>query len=189
MRSLVAVLRSSNRCYLFLRSMRMAVRRWRYGLKHVHRTFYAAAECHISRDLIAHEYSFVNLGCIIGPKVELGPYVMLAPRVAIVGGDHVSNRPGVPIIFSGRPELKATLVEADAWIGYGAVIMAGVRIGRGAIVAAGAVVTADIPPYEIWAGVPARKIKDRFPDAADRAVHDLMLAQPPRQGEFCPPLE
>ena len=39
--------------------------------------------------------------------------------------------------------------------------MSGVTIGRGAVVAAGAVVTKDIPPYEVWGGVPAKKIKDR----------------------------
>jgi acetyltransferase-like isoleucine patch superfamily enzyme len=78
----------------------------------------------------------------------------------------------------------ATVIEADVWIGYGAIIMAGIPIGRGAIVAAGAVVTQDVPPYEIWGGVPARKIRDRFTGEQDRAVHDLMLSRPPAEGEY-----
>lgn len=179
-------LRSNRRLYLFLRGLRMRYRRWHYGLRQVHPTFYAAAGCHISRDLVAKEYSFINLGCVIGPKVELGPYVMLGPRVAIVGGDHVFNTPGVPIIFSGRPELRPTILEADAWVGFGAIIIAGVHIGRGAIIAAGAVVTKDVPAYEIHGGVPAHKIGERFPDPEARAKHDRMLAAPPQQGAFCP---
>ena len=179
-------LRRNPRLYLLLRSMRMRIRRWRYGLKHVHPTFYAAAGCFISRDLVAHEYSFINMGCMVGPKVELGPYVMLGPRVSIVGGDHLYDQAGTPTIFSGRPELKPTIIEADAWIGFGAILIAGVRVGRGAIVAAGAVVTKDIPPYEIHGGVPARKIGDRFANPDDRARHDEMLARPPQMGQFCP---
>jgi carbonic anhydrase/acetyltransferase-like protein (isoleucine patch superfamily) len=59
--------------------------------------------------------------------------------------------------------------------------MSGVRIGRGAIVGAGAVVTKDVPPYEIYAGVPARKIGERFSDPADREIHDRMLESPPSE--------
>jgi acetyltransferase-like isoleucine patch superfamily enzyme len=91
----------------------------------------------------------------------------------------------VPIIFSGRDNLKPTAIEDDAWIGCGAILMSGVRVGRGAIVAAGAVVTRDIPPYEIHGGVPARKIGERFSSPADREVHDKMLAEPPKGGSYC----
>lgn len=50
----------------------------------------------------------------------------------------------------------------DVWIGYEAVIMAGVHIGDGAIIAARAVVTKDVPPYTIVGGTPAKKIRKRF---------------------------
>jgi acetyltransferase-like isoleucine patch superfamily enzyme len=167
----------------------MAYRRWRFGLKHVHPTFYMASSARVSRDLEAHEYSFINMDCVIGPKVELGRYVMLAPRVSIVGGDHIYTKAGVPIIFSGRPELPRTIIEADAWIGYGAIIVAGVRIGHGAIVGAGAVVTKDVPASEIHAGVPAKKIGERFFNEGDRRKHDRMLSGSATTGTFCPPME
>jgi hypothetical protein len=60
-------------------------------------------------------------------------------------------------------------VGHDVWIGHGATILPGVTIGDGAVVGAGAVVSRDVEPYTIVGGVPARKIRDRFPaDIADR---------------------
>lgn len=172
-----------------VRDIRMWYRRKRYRLRFVHPTFYTNDCRSISRDLLAHEYSFCASGCLIGPKVELGAYVMLGPRVMIVGDDHVFNKAGTPIIFSGRPTKRETVIETDAWIGAGSVVMAGVTIGRGAIIAAGSVVTKEVPPYEIHGGIPAKKIKDRFKSESDRLIHDAMLNQPPTRGEYCPPLE
>lgn len=61
------------------------------------------------------------------------------------------------------------VIGNDVWIGYEAVIMAGVHIGDGAIIAAHAVVAKDVPPYTIVGGVPARKIRKRFePDVIER---------------------
>src|ERR1041385_5691174 len=62
-------LRSIPWTYHFVRRNLMAYRRWRFGLKHVHSTFYMARGCLVTSDLVAHEYSFLNIGCILGPKV------------------------------------------------------------------------------------------------------------------------
>ena len=56
------------------------------------------------------------------------------------------------------------VVGSDVWIGYEAVILAGVTIGDGAVIGARAVVTKDVPPYTIVGGVPARAIRRRFPE-------------------------
>ena len=56
------------------------------------------------------------------------------------------------------------VIGNDVWIGYEAVVMAGVTIGDGAIIGARAVVTRDVPPYTIVGGVPAKEIRKRFPD-------------------------
>lgn len=183
-----AALRRNDRLYFQLRALLMRWRRWRHGLRQVHPTFYMARSARISADLIAHEYSFVNIDCIVGPRVTLGRYVMLAPEVVIIGGDHRVDVPGTPIVFSGRPDLERTVIGADAWIGFRAIVMAGVTVGRGAIVAAGAVVTKDVPPYEIHAGVPARKIGERFASPADRMHHDAMLNGAPVKGDYPRPL-
>ena len=57
------------------------------------------------------------------------------------------------------------VIGNDVWIGYEAVILAGVTIGDGAIIGARAVVTKDVPPYTIVGGVPAKPIRKRFSDS------------------------
>jgi acetyltransferase-like isoleucine patch superfamily enzyme len=75
-----------------------------------------------------------------------------------------------------RLDLSNTLdIDGDVWIGYGAIVLSGVSIGRGAIVAAGAVVSNDVPPYAIVAGNPARVIGRRF-DADEQKRHEQLLA-------------
>ncbi len=61
----------------------------------------------------------------------------------------------------------------DTWIGHGAVVMPGVTIGTGAIIGSGAVVTKDVPDFAVAVGVPARTIRQRFPDAVARRLMDL----------------
>ena len=65
------------------------------------------------------------------------------------------------------------VIGNDVWIGYEAVIMAGVHIGNGAIIAARAVVTKDVPPYTIVGGVPARPIRKRFDKETIRQLETL----------------
>lgn len=184
MKRLINSLRNNPKIYTFYRHAMMTFKRSRYGLKHVSKTFFMSGKSLISKDFVAGEYSFVGDGCRIGPKVQIGKYVMFGPNVAIVGDDHRFDIAGTPIIFSGRPPLRSTVIGDDAWIGFGTVIISGVTIGRGAIVAANSVVTKDVPPYTIYAGSPAKKIKDRFSDQ-DLVVHDEMLAKPAFQGQYC----
>ncbi len=171
-----------------MRRAKMAYIRWRQGLRSVHPTCYFHFGSRISKDLVAHEYVFVSYGCEIWPGVSIGAYTLLAPYVAICGGDHVIDKPGSPIMFAGRPLLYPTTIGRDCWIGLRAVVMTGVTIGDGAVIAAGSVVTKDVPPFEVWGGVPARKLRDRFPNPADRERHEQMLAQTPAEGEILGPL-
>ena len=66
------------------------------------------------------------------------------------------------------------IIGNDVWIGYEALIMSGVTIGDGAIIGARAVVTKDVPPYTIVAGVPAKPIRRRF---NDEVIETLQSAQ------------
>jgi len=112
--------------------------------------------------LIIGSYTAINAGCLITAmeRVEIGSNVMLAPRVYILDVDHSFDRRDIPIAQQGY-KVQPVVIEDDVWVGAGAVITKGVRIGRGAIIGANSVVTRDVPQYAIAAGVPARVIKVR----------------------------
>ncbi|MGW2364548.1 CatB-related O-acetyltransferase [Streptomyces sp. NPDC001667] len=76
-------------------------------------------------------------------------------------------------LVTDMPSRGDTVIGNDVWIGYQALIMPGVRIGDGAIIAAGSVVTADVEPYAVVGGNPARPIRRRYEDAE---VEHLMRA-------------
>lgn len=89
-------------------------------------------------------------------QVILEDRVSIAPRVTLV----LSSHPNASRIGPVAPVARGSItIEADAWIGAGAVILPGVRIGRGAIVGANSVVTEDVPPLTIVAGLPARAVR------------------------------
>lgn len=73
--------------------------------------------------------------------------------------------------FASLPGARTIHIEHDVWIGHGAFIRPGVRIGTGAVVAACAVVTKDVPPYAIVGGNPAKVIRYRFSDGLRERLH------------------
>jgi acetyltransferase-like isoleucine patch superfamily enzyme len=108
-----------------------------------------------------------NIG--IGPRcmflcdTEMGNKILLAPEVAMLNrDDHRYDIVGSTIWDSGRGDSGMIVVEDDVWIGFGAIVLTPVKIGRGAIVAARSVVNKDVPRYAIVAGVPAKVVKMRF---------------------------
>lgn len=172
-----------------VRSIRRIFWRKILCLRDVHPTVLFGGFGDISRDLQADEYVYIGPGCRINPGVRIGRYSMLGPDVRIVGLDHIYDRPGVPVIFSGRPEYRSTNIGRDVWVGAGATVLCGVTIGDGAIVAAGAVVTKDVEQMTIVGGVPARQIRRRFSDTRDEMIHAQMLMSGLVFGKYCEPLK
>lgn len=117
-------------------------------------------------------------------RVHIGAYCSIAEQVEFaVGGNHrvdwVSTYPfrvrfGLPgSLTDGHPRTERDIeVGNDVWIGAQALILAGVHIGDGAVVGARAVVTKDVRPYAIVAGVPARERRRRFSDEQVQALLD-----------------
>ncbi|MEO1516713.1 MAG: CatB-related O-acetyltransferase [Bacteroidota bacterium] len=111
-----------------------------------------------------------------GDKLIIGKFCMIASDVTFImnGANHLSEAISTyPFaIFSGDwsnamegkeyPSKGNTVVGNDVWIGYGATIMPGVKIGDGAIIATKSVVTKDVAPYAIVGGNPAKEIRKRF---------------------------
>lgn len=118
--------------------------------------------------------------CVIQTDLEVGNDVMFAAHVGVIGRDaHTFATPGVTMFEGPRGDRLSVVIEDDVWIGFGAIILSGVRIGRGAIVAAGSLVREDVPPYAIVSGNPATVVKYRF-GADQAALHDNFLAARPR---------
>jgi phosphonate metabolism protein (transferase hexapeptide repeat family) len=75
--------------------------------------------------------------------------------------------------FFGWRRLQQVSIGHDTWIGHKAIILPGIRIGNGAVVAAGGVVTRDVKPYSVVAGVPAKPLRSRFPEAVWKVLEEI----------------
>lgn len=110
------------------------------------------------------DYSGIGVNSKIYGECAIGSYVMMGEDVTIITRNHSFTRTDVPMMFQGFDDERPVVIENDVWIGDRVIILPGVRIGAGSIIAAGAVVTKDVAPYSVAAGVPARRIKDRLAD-------------------------
>ena len=124
----------------------------------------------------------------IGDKLIIGKFCALARGVKFImnGANHkLSGISTYPFQIFGNgwekvmpaggelPHKGDTVIGNDVWIGYDALIMPGVSIGDGAIVSSRATVVADVPPYTVVGGNPARVIKERFPAGVAAALQAI----------------
>jgi putative acetyl transferase len=117
--------------------------------------------------------------------LQIGNYVSIAPDVHfILSGNHQTETlftyPIQSLLTNGHcpkdsVSKGAVIIEDEVWIGYGALILSGVTIGKGSIIAAGSVVTRDVPPYAIVGGNPAKIIRYRLPREVIELVKDTYL--------------
>lgn len=112
--------------------------------------------------IVIGDRTFVGRGCEfnIRQRIEIGHDALIAAGCKFIDHDH-GFAMGQPMNVQEGKE-AAILIGEDVWLGVNVVVLKGVIISRGAIVAAGAVVTKDVGADEIWGGVPARKIGQRF---------------------------
>lgn len=143
------------------------------------------AGCHVNHSSLG-DYSY----CVEHTQIAyatIGKFANIAAHVRIYASMHPHQRASLhhftyrsswyfdgeaddPAFFAGRAEQRIEIGH-DTWIGHGAVIMPGVKIGHGAIIGSNAVVTKDVADFAIAVGVPAKPIRQRFPDAiADRLL-------------------
>ncbi|MBZ9728696.1 hypothetical protein LB467_03270 [Salegentibacter sp. JZCK2] len=116
---------------------------------------------------------------------EIGDNVIFGNNVALVGKyDHHYEQVGAAIrlasqirdiSYSWKGLTSKVIIEEDVWVGFGSIILSGIKIGRGSIIAAGSVVTKDVAPYSIVGGNPAKFIKYRF-DEMEIKEHENILS-------------
>jgi len=140
----------------------------------------SVVECEIG------DYSYVmNDSSLI--YTSIGKFCSIAAQTRINPGNHPMQRASqshftyrASAYFPGESDEEAFFawrraqrvsIGHDVWLGHGAVVLPGRKVGTGAVVAAGAVVSRDVPAYEIVAGVPAKRLRRRFSEAiADRLL-------------------
>lgn len=129
------------------------------------------------------KYSGMNADCYIA-RASMGAYCAIGARTSFNPFNHPTDWMSInefqyhPLSFDWVPEYTAierlertpdmfnsARIGNDVWTGHNVNVMAGINVGDGAVIAAGSVVTSDVPPYAIVAGVPAKVIRFRFPDA------------------------
>lgn len=142
---------------------------------------------------VLHVYNFrhmphsgIRIGCdsLIGEYnvlrgqggISIGDRVYTSPLVQMLAVNHRFDDPTRPFVSQGITA-QGIIVEDDVWIGGGAIITDGVRIGRGSVVAAGAVVTQDVPPHTVVAGVPARIVRHIVANGAQPRAETVYYAE------------
>ncbi|CAH8292998.1 succinyltransferase-like protein [Mariniflexile fucanivorans] len=104
---------------------------------------------------------FIGANCEfnISKKIIIGDESMIASGCKFI--DHNHDTSAILKEHRGRDEEKEIKIGYDVWLGFNVIVLMGVEIGDSAIIAAGSVVTKSVPPHEIWAGIPAKKIGKR----------------------------
>ncbi|OHD69353.1 MAG: hypothetical protein A2W19_05435 [Spirochaetes bacterium RBG_16_49_21] len=98
----------------------------------------------------------------IGNTIQIGMRVAVAKNSSFIASSHPNNS---LLARYNTMKFGAIIIEDDAWVGTGAVILPGVRVGRCSIIGANAVVTRDVDPYSIITGIPGKKtgdVRERF---------------------------
>lgn len=126
---------------------------------------YAGAGIEIGRRTI------INVGGYLSGegRLTIGAEVLIGPHVKLLSAGHEIDD-GDEIVARNGITRAPVVIEDGAWIGAGATVLQGVRVGKGAVVAAGSVVTHDVPPGTVVAGVPARKVRDRLSPRSSAAL-------------------
>jgi phosphonate metabolism protein (transferase hexapeptide repeat family) len=148
----------------------------------------AVGERVILRDVVVGDYSYFERHAE-AIYTTIGKFCSIAANSRINALEHplervtqhkVSYRPneyfrylGVDETFRKRRQGKRVTIGHDVWVGHGAVIMPGIRIGNGAAVGANAVVTRDVPAFTIVVGSPAKVVRPRFDEKISQRIEAL----------------
>lgn len=117
-----------------------------------------AAVLKVGKNTAINEYCNIRAS---GCTIDIGDNCLFGQFATVIGSNHGIAAASLIREQAWDTEKCGVTIGDDVWVGSHAVVLPGVTINQGAIIAAGAVVVADVPAYEIWGGVPAKKISTR----------------------------
>ena len=159
-RKLISFMRIMNSIIRFRQpTSRIALTSEHKGLKRLGKRSVIFPYTVIKGCVIIGDHCSIHEFCFLSGNITIGNAVRIANKVSIQAGNHGIARSA--LIKDQASISKPIIINDDVWIGTSAVILPGVQVGTGAVIGAGAVVTKDISPYSIVAGVPAREIGKR----------------------------
>lgn len=123
---------------------------------------YTILKGYYKNTMVIGDHTWIGQQCFLHSAggLRIGKAVGIGPKVIILTSQHEALDRDLPVYFTPL-KFAEVVLEDGCDIGAGAIILPGSRIGKGAIVGAGTVVNCDVPPYEVWAGVPARRTRTR----------------------------
>ena len=157
----------------------------RYGKRHVHSDIGYESIVTTPENVYLDNYTRIqnHLNFIsYKGKLTVKKYAAIGAGCIIIPGDHVPTV-GVPQYLAGRLHINDVdgeiVIGEDAWVGAGTILLSHCKIGRGAVVAAGAVVSKEVPPYAVVAGIPAKIIATRF--SIEQILEHESILYPPEE--------
>lgn len=124
----------------------------------------------VSNDISIGPNSGIGINSWIQGPVSIGADVMMGPECRIYTRNHAHADLARPMRLQGFEAPRAVTIDDDVWLGARVMIMPGTTVGRGSILAAGTIVTRDVPPYSVVAGVPARIVRDRSRSTDEKGI-------------------
>lgn len=135
-------------------------------------TFTNPSNVVIGKDIFINNYFY----CSNEKELIIYDRVMFGSNCSIIGGDHKYNKTSNCMRFDKElGDNRIIIIEHDAWIGHGALLLKNAYIGEGAIVGANSIVNSKISPYSIYIGQPAHFLKPRFQTFNDLITYLEMM--------------
>jgi acetyltransferase-like isoleucine patch superfamily enzyme len=130
-------------------------------------TIWCAAEADSEPSVVTGANVFIGRNTYLGAwkPISIGSDTLIGAYCYIISGNHRFATPDLPVRTQGYQGAPITMGR-NVWLGAHVIVLPGVTIGDNAVIGAASVVTTSVPAAEIWAGVPARRIRDVFPSPA-----------------------
>jgi acetyltransferase-like isoleucine patch superfamily enzyme len=132
-------------------------------------TIWCAAESDSEPSVITGPNVFVGRNTYLGAwkAIRIGSDTLIGAYCYVISGNHQFTMPDLPVRMQGY-EGRPITIGRNVWLGAHVIVLPGVTIGDNTVIGAGSVVTASIPEGEIWAGVPARRIRSTSAASANQ---------------------